>query len=108
MAVGLIRTPLACAILWLGIAGFANSALAAPRCVCRYAGKDYAEGQCVRMVNAAGERCGCCGRVLNNTSWTFSASACGIALGASTPRPNADPVPAMLVNDEITAILTLR
>lgn len=108
MIIGSIRTILASAVLWLAIGGLGNAALAASTCVCRYAGKDYAEGQCVRMSNSAGERCGCCGRVLNNTSWTFSAGACGIVSRKATPRPTADAEPARTIDREIAAMLTLR
>ncbi len=108
MIVGSIRTPLACVVLWLAIVGLGNTALAAPRCVCRYAGRNYDVGQCVRMSNSAGERCACCGFVLNNTSWTFSAGACGIVSRKWTPRPTADAAPAKTIDRESEAILALR
>lgn len=108
MTVGSIRYPLAGAVLWLAIAGLGNTALAAPQCVCRYAGKSYEVGKCVAMNNAVGRRCGCCGFVLNNTSWTFSAGDCGIVLRKSTPRPQATATPDDPIEREITAVLALR
>ncbi len=108
MNVGSIRTALAGTVLWLAIVGLGNAALAAPRCVCRYAGKDYAVGRCVAMSNSVGERCGCCGFVLNNTSWTFTAGACGIVSLKSTPRPSAAATADNPIEREIRAVLTLR
>jgi hypothetical protein len=108
MNIGSIRTALACVVLWLAIVGLGNTALAEPRCVCRYAGKDYAVGQCVAMSNAAGQRCGCCGFVLNNTSWKFSDGACGIVSRKSTPRPTADAAPAKTIDHKSAANLALR
>lgn len=108
MKIGTIRNMLACAALWLAIGGLGSEALAAPNCVCRYAGKNYALGQCVGMNNAAGIRCGCCGRVLNNTSWTFTAGACGIVSRKSTPRPSAETTPARTSEREIAAFLALH
>lgn len=108
MTIGSIRTALAGTVLWLAIVGLGNTALAAPRCVCRYAGKDYAVGRCVAMSNSAGQRCGCCGFVLNNTSWTFSAGKCGIVSRKSTPRPIADGAQAKTIDREIEAFVVLR
>ena len=48
-------------------------------CRCRYAGKDYAEGRCICIHTSAGARYACCGKVLNNTSWSFSQRSCPIA-----------------------------
>ncbi|MCZ6863012.1 MAG: hypothetical protein O7I42_22555 [Alphaproteobacteria bacterium] len=108
MKIGSIRTALACAVLWLAIMGLGNAALAAPRCVCRYAGKNYDLGQCVGMNNSVGVRCGCCVRVLNNTSWSFSAGSCGIVSKKWTPRPTANATTTKTVDHENAAIVVLR
>ena len=50
-----------------------------PNCTCRYAGQSYALESCVCIVTAGTARMACCGRVLNNTSWTFSGATCPIA-----------------------------
>ena len=59
------------------------AALAEPRCLCLYAAQYYDQGDCVCMTTSAGPRLACCGRVLNNSSWKFIASGCGIANNAA-------------------------
>jgi hypothetical protein len=105
------RYPLGIAVLWLALAGLGNAALAAPpapRCVCRYAGKDYTVGQCVSMATPSGQRLAYCGFVLNNTAWKFTPGACGIASRKMTPRPRAGATPAGSTDREIAAVLSLR
>ena len=69
----------------LGIGGAAAGDGA--ECRCRYAGNDYAEGQCVCIRTPSGGRYACCGKVLNNTSWSFSQGGCPMAEAADEPRP---------------------
>jgi len=45
-------------------------------CWCRYSGKAHLEGSCICMRTPGGLRRACCGRVLNNSSWSFTASGC--------------------------------
>jgi len=45
-------------------------------CWCRYSGKAYIEGSCICMRTPGGLRRACCGRVLNNSSWSFTSSGC--------------------------------
>lgn len=59
-----------------------SAAAADPLCQCRYAGSMYAEGQCVCMNTPNGKQQACCGRVLNNTSWSFIG---GCPIAESTP-----------------------
>jgi hypothetical protein len=85
-----IRRLAICAVLGLA-AWMLGPPLAAaePRCPCRYAGQYYAQGECVCMANSAGVRLACCGRVLNNSSWSFVAGGCKVATGAPTMQPRA-------------------
>ena len=69
----------------------AQSAAAAPGtaggeidCTCRYGGQSYAQNACVCIVTPNGARLACCGKVLNNSSWTFTSDMCPIA---SAPEP---------------------
>ncbi len=65
-----------------------ESAAQAP-CTCRSVGQSYAEGTCACLDRpGSGSEIACCGKVLNNTSWTFTGESCPIAgneLPASTP-----------------------
>jgi len=45
-------------------------------CWCRYSGKAYLEGSCICMRTPSGLRRACCGRVLNNSSWSFKPTGC--------------------------------
>jgi hypothetical protein len=94
MRIGSIRRPALCAVLVLAawILGPAVAS-AEPRCLCRYAGQYYAEGECVCMTLSSGARFACCGRVLNNSSWTFVADGCQVATGAVAPRPQLASAP---------------
>ena len=56
-------------------------------CRCRYAGETYDQGQCVCMKTSNGQRMACCGRVLNNTSWSFLSDGCPVALDFQLETP---------------------
>lgn len=47
-------------------------------CECRYGGQSYGQGECVCIKTSAGPRRACCGKVLNNSSWSFG-DACPVA-----------------------------
>ncbi len=68
----IIERKAACVLLALAawLLGLSTAA-ANPLCQCRYAGSMYAEGQCVCMNTPNGQQQACCGKVLNNTSWSF-------------------------------------
>lgn len=67
----------------LGIGGaVAGDAI---ECRCRYAGENYAEGQCVCIRTPSGGRYACCGKVLNNTSWSFRRGGCPMAEAVVDP-----------------------
>ncbi|MDJ0951282.1 MAG: hypothetical protein QNJ94_20410 [Alphaproteobacteria bacterium] len=71
----------------LGLAAVFVSPLARaeePQCKCRYAGQYYLLGQCVCMKTSSGEQMACCGRVLNNTSWSFKSDSCVSADSGTT------------------------
>ncbi len=62
-------------------------------CTCRYAGRDYGQGQCVCLNTPSGPRFACCGKVLNNSAWNFPGNRCPVALNPSpdTPDPSLAP-----------------
>jgi len=61
--------------LFVATAAMADSAQGRD-CWCRYSGKAYLEGSCICMRTPAGLRRACCGRVLNNSSWSFTSTGC--------------------------------
>ena len=71
------------------IAWSAVPASAAPDCLCRYNGAFYQTGQCVCMRVGGTTRRACCGKVLNNTSWSFSGKSCDMVEN----KPRATPAP---------------
>ncbi len=64
-----------------------GAVLGEPNCTCRYAGQSYALETCVCIMTPGAARMACCGRVLNNTSWTFTGASCPIA-----EAPNSSPL----------------
>jgi len=59
----------------------ANGAVADSKCICRAPGKTYSLGSCVCIVRPGGPmQLACCGKVLNNTSWTFTGKVCPVAM----------------------------
>ena len=82
-----IERKAACILLSLGAWLFGLSAVAAdPMCKCRYAGSMYAEGQCICMNTPNGQQRACCGKVLNNTSWSFTG---GCPVSESAPMDDS-------------------
>jgi len=53
-------------------------AFSGPDCTCRYKGKDVREGQSTCIKTAKGFKVAKCARVLNNTSWKFTAKSCPV------------------------------
>jgi hypothetical protein len=75
--------------LWLALP--AGPAAADPKCTCRYGGESHALDTCVCLPTANGFRRACCGLVLNNTSWRFDGTACGITAAPPEPDPATRP-----------------
>ncbi len=83
-----LRQTICCVVVVL-LATMATSASVADerRCVCRYAGAYYNEGDCVCMSTSAGNRLACCGHVLNNASWSFVSDSCHVSQRPLTEIP---------------------
>ncbi len=79
---------------------------AAPDCRCRYQGTFYKLGQCVCMRVGGITRWACCGKVLNNTSWSFVSDSCDVVLKDDKPR--ATPTPWSTAKRRLTREPTLR
>jgi hypothetical protein len=75
----------------LGLLAMTSAAPAAPTCKCRYLGNLYELGQCVCMRVGGKTRRACCGKVLNNTSWSFGGKNCNLVL--RDDGPHATPAP---------------
>lgn len=70
---------LACFCFAIVFAGPVESA-AQTLCTCRAASQSYAEGTCACLDRpGGGSEIACCGKVLNNTSWTFTGKGCPVA-----------------------------
>lgn len=63
-------------IVGLALLAAADARAEPPICTCRYAGQSYRLGTCVCIVTPNGARRACCGKVLNNTSWSFKGDTC--------------------------------
>jgi len=75
----------------LAVLSISAAATAAPDCRCRYQGAFYQTGQCVCMRVGGSTRRACCGKVLNNTSWSFVGDSCNLVRREEAPR--ATPAP---------------
>jgi hypothetical protein len=75
----------------VGLTAMTSAAPAAPDCRCRYQGTFYELGQCVCIRVGGSTRRACCGKVLNNTSWSFGGKTCDLVRRDNTPR--ATPAP---------------
>lgn len=75
----------------VGLAALAWAAPAAADCTCRYQGAVYELGQCVCMRIGGTTQRACCGKVLNNTSWSFGGRSCDLVENKAAPR--ATPAP---------------
>jgi hypothetical protein len=75
----------------VGLAAMTSAAPAAPDCRCRYQGTFYELGQCVCIRVGGTTRRACCGKVLNNTSWSFGGKTCDLVRRDNSPR--ATPAP---------------
>jgi hypothetical protein len=64
---------------------------AAPDCRCRYQGAFFEVGRCVCMRIGGVTRRACCGKVLNNTSWSFVGNSCDLV--QKDDKPRATPAP---------------
>ncbi len=88
-----VRTRSICRVVtsaFLGIALWLPGPAAAEGdlpCPCRYAGETYGQGQCVCMKTPNGQRVACCGRVLNNSSWSFLSDGCPVAVDFQLETP---------------------
>jgi len=86
------RLPVLAALALAAWLAAPSLAWAGPKCLCRYAGQYFKLGQCVCIKIGSRERMACCGRILNNTSWSFKAGGCKYALdqgGSALPQTKA-------------------
>ena len=102
MAMRLTRLALLAASFALAAVTVPTAAIAGPDCLCRYQGTFYKQGQCVCMRFGGSERMACCNQVLNNTSWSFMAGSCKIALDGSKQRAGVTPVPKGIVERRLS------
>jgi len=80
-----------CLAAAIGLAATVSGAPAFAECTCRYQGTFYELGQCVCMRVGGTTRRACCGKVLNNTSWSFGGRSCDMVQNKAMPR--ATPAP---------------
>lgn len=93
------RTAAFAALLAASFVTIPPQASAQAPCTCRAAGMSYALDACTCLDTPAGPRRACCGKVLNNSAWKFTAEACPTAQSASPDASvalQAPPVPADL------------
>ena len=78
-------------------------------CLCLYDGQYFGQGQCVCMATPRGPRLACCGKVLNNSSWSFLADSCPIAdVQPYIPWPAASTARRTLDSANIASLLILK
>ena len=75
---GHFRRALAATLLGFFMANASPGAAQSP-CTCRAAGTSFALDACTCLKTPEGPRIACCGKVLNNTAWRFTAQACPTA-----------------------------
>jgi len=81
----------------------ASSAGAGDNCTCRAPGFEVFEGETACLNTANGPQLARCGRVLNNTSWTFLNTPCPSAKLQSAPADVSS-----LADADATGFLFLR
>ena len=88
----------------IGVVAMTSSAPAAPDCRCLYRGNLYQLGQCVCMRVGSTTRRACCGKVLNNTSWSFGGRSCDLVLNEA--KPHATPAPWSIAAHVVTPAIS--